>query len=128
MMARLEQSASLPPFNMQAFPLFQTKGENIKTDIRTGFIDNSYHSERNADFCQLSSHWGEHVSFNTLPKGEGSVATLRVSAAMPFKRSSVNFNRSYFGSFLSIRARSFSFSARMKGVSAIAASATAFKI
>ena len=71
---------------------------------------------------------GRTVSFSILPKGEGSVATLRVSAAIPFKRSSVNFNRSYFGSFLSIRARSFSFSARMKGVSAIAASATAFKI
>ena len=71
---------------------------------------------------------GRMVSFNTLPKGEGSVATLRVSVAMSFKRSSVSFNRSYFGSFLSIRARSFSFSARINGVSAIAASATAFSI
>ena len=48
-----------------------------------------------------------------LPRGEGRVATLRISEAIPRSRSSVNLSRSYFGLSGDIRSRSFRFSERM---------------
>ena len=71
---------------------------------------------------------GRMLSFRTLPSGEGSVATFRMSEEIPFNRSSVSFSRSYFGLSGDIRSRSFRFSERIYGVCAKAASATAFNI
>ena len=66
--------------------------------------------------------------FCTRPIGEGNLATLRMSSAMPFKRSAVSIKRSYFGLEISIRSRSFRFSARINSVLSSAASATASNI
>ena len=76
----------------------------------------------------IFSPLGITACFCTRPTGEGSLATLRISSAIPFRRSAVSFKRSYFGLEMSMRSRSFRFSARIKSVLFSAASATASNI
>ena len=126
-MARLEESASLPPFSMQAFPLFRQRENTSKLTLGRASYIMPMTPNGTLTFLSLIP-WRCVCSFSVRPTGEGRVATLRVSAAMPCRRSTVSFSRSYFGSFGSILSRSFLFSARMKSDFAKAASATANSI
>ena len=68
--------------------------------------------------------FGRIRSSSVSPSGEGSEATLRMSAAIPAIRSGVSCNRSYIGSEGSLRAKSSRLAARISSDRRSAASAT----
>ena len=115
-MARLLSSASLPPFRMQALPAFK-QSENT-SNVTFGRASYTIPITPKGTLTRLrSSPLGRVVCLSTLPRGEGSVATLRVSPAMPSMRSFVSFRRSYMGLDGSIRLRSLALAAKMDSVS-----------
>ena len=65
--------------------------------------------------CTLSP-LGSVRSSRMRPSGDGSVATLRVSAAIPFRRSSLSRRRSYIGFALSMRERSIALASSTSGM------------
>lgn len=72
--------------------------------------------------------FGRTVSLSIFPSGDGSDATLRMSAAMPAMRSRFSSRRSYIGSDGSIRARSSRLASRISSVCFSAASASAVSV
>ena len=123
-MARLLSSASFPPFRIQALPALRQREKTSKVTL--GRASYTMPITPNGTLTRFkSSPLGSTVCFSTLPNGEGSEATLRVSPAMPSMRSWVSFRRSYMGFALSIRLRSLALAAKMVSVSLMALSATA---
>ena len=123
-MARLLSSASFPPFSTHALPAFRQSENTSK--VTFGRASYTMPITPKGTLTRLrSSPLGRVVCFSTLPRGEGSVATLRVSPAIPSIRSFVSFRRSYMGLAGSIRAKSLALAAKMVSVSLMAFSATA---
>ena len=124
-MAAFESRASLPPFSTQALPAFRQSENAWKTYVRPGLVNHADHAERNGHFPDSGADLrGRIRSSSVSPSGEGSEATLRMSAAIPAIRSGVSCNRSYIGSEGSLRAKSPRLAARISSDRRSAASAT----
>lgn len=69
-------------FQYTGIAAFQTKCEYVETNVRTSLVYDADNTEWNTYFLSLIP-LGCVFSFSICPTGEGRVATLRVSAAMP---------------------------------------------
>ena len=61
---------------------------------------------------RITMPFGRVISLNSFPRGDGSEATFFISPAIPARRSSVSFKRSYFGFAGSIRDKSSTLAAK----------------
>ena len=102
-------------FQYAGVAAFQAEREHVELTLGTCFVDDADYSEGDAHPLYFQSV-GHYSLFCTRPTGEGNLATLRISVAIPFRRSGVSIRRSYFGLEVSMRFKSFRFSARIKSV------------
>ena len=91
--SRFELSASLPPFSTQALPLLKQRANTSNVTLgRASYITPT---TPNGTLTRLMRRpFGSVRPQVAMPSGEGSVATLRISEAMPSSLSAVSLSRS----------------------------------